>query len=214
MLGGAFPAYHIIVFDDRDATKFTQAGFPLRDTPGLYRVATTMGDWDAVVHTIGGTAQHLSGIAARADYLVNVPVLKDHNQAGVTFSLKNCYGTVDHPENMHDNYCDPMIAQVCNLTRDKVKLIVGDAIFGAHSGGPYTLPNINPPPKALFIGADPVAMDLYALWRINEARIARGRPPVSCAPDGTARHITTAGSDPYFLGDLSFTPSADMEVTI
>lgn len=213
MLDNTFPAYNIIVFDDRDTAKITQAGFIVRDTAGLYRCATTRDDW-GTARTISGTVQRLSGIAERADYIINVPVLKDHTEAGITFSLKNLYGAVDHPENMHGNSCDPMIAEVYALFSGKVRLIIGDALVGAHSGGPSTYPNINPPPKSLYIGTDPVAMDLYALWRINEARKALNRPVILASPDGAARHISTAGSSPHLLGDISFTPSADMEVTL
>ena len=44
MLGNTFPAYNVIVFDDRDQAHMIPAGYPLRDNQkdGLYRIASTM----------------------------------------------------------------------------------------------------------------------------------------------------------------------------
>jgi len=39
------------------------------------------------------------------DVIINMPILKDHQMAGVTFAMKNMYGTVDRPTR-----CTPTIA--------------------------------------------------------------------------------------------------------
>jgi uncharacterized protein (DUF362 family) len=197
MLGGTFPLYNIIVFDDRFEGKMTAAGFTLQDGPNTYRCVSTKDNWSAAVHSIGGTSQRLSKIADEADYIINVPVLKDHSEAGITFSLKNFYGIISAPGDMHGNQCDPMIAEVYSLVRNKVKLIVGDAIFGAHRGGPDANPTFIA--NTLLVGKDPVAMDLQALAMINTERQKNNMSVISAGADGEARHIYTAGQPPYSL---------------
>ncbi|MFH0922148.1 MAG: DUF362 domain-containing protein [Fibrobacterota bacterium] len=199
MLSGTFPAYNIIVFDDRTSDKFTAAGFTLRDTPGLYRCVTSRDDWSAQFAVINGVTERFSAVAESVDFIVNVPVLKDHNEAGVTFALKNFYGLIENPGLLHANFCDPFVAQVYNRYRDKVKLVVGDCIFGAHRNGPDASPTFVP--NALLVGTDPVALDVTALSMINAERARRGMAMVSAAADGHARHISTAAAAPYTLGE-------------
>jgi uncharacterized protein (DUF362 family) len=198
MLGGNFPPYNIIVFDDRAESKFTAAGFALLDQPGAVRVVTTENDWLSTSVDIAGYSQRISRIASQVDYIVNVPVLKDHNEAGITFSLKNFYGIVDNPGHMHGNKCDPMIACVYQQVAAKVCLIVGDCLFGAHVNGPDAIPTFIA--NALLVGTDPVAVDFQALAMINEERQKRPIPLISMAQDGDARHISTAAAEPYSLG--------------
>jgi len=214
MLGGTFPAYNVIVFDDRDmATQMAPSGYPARNEAGRYRCQTTKGNWISTP-AAGSTTQFLSKVVNDADYLVNIPILKVHPESGVTFSLKNYYGIISNPAGAHGNYCNPMIAEIYSLAVDKTRLIIGDAIFGSYNGDNTTPPNISPAPCSLYVGTDPVAMDLYALWRINKERQNKNRPVISCAADGMARHITTAGSAPYYLGDLGFIPSDGMETIL
>ena len=44
--------------------------------------------------------------------MINLPILKDHELAGVTFSMKNMYGVVDKPFVLHANDCNPGVADV------------------------------------------------------------------------------------------------------
>jgi uncharacterized protein (DUF362 family) len=200
MLGGAFPAYNIIVFDDREPYKFTGAGFTLKDLPGEYRCVTLRDAWSSATYDIAGVSQKLGSRLDEMDYIINVPVLKDHNEAGITFSLKNFYGIVDKPGDMHITQCDPYISEVYKLVAGKVKLIVGDCIFGAHSGGPDASPTFIL--NTILVGSDPVAMDVQALNLINTERARRNLALISLEPDGEARHLSTAASDTYRLGNI------------
>jgi hypothetical protein len=179
MLGGTFPAYNITIFDDRNP-QMTQAGFPPRDTAGMNRVMVA--PWSDESRTILETPQKLSSMLLEMDYLINVPVLKVHPYAGITFALKNYYGLIDNPSALHGNLCTP--------------------------------PNISPSPKSIYVGVDPVAMDLYALYRINKERALKNRALISREEGGDARHITIAGSAPYNLGSLAITPGSVEEKTI
>ncbi|MBL8025885.1 MAG: DUF362 domain-containing protein, partial [Fibrobacteres bacterium] len=194
---------NITIFDDRNP-QMTLAGFPERNTPGQSRILVA--PWSTESLTILQTPQKLSSMITECDYLINVPVLKVHPYAGITFALKNYYGLIDNPSALHGNLCTPGIAEVYKYAHAKTKLIVGDAIFGSYVGDNTTPPNFIP--KSIYIGSDPVAMDLYALYRINKERTLKNRALISVDGDGDARHISVAGSAPYNLGDLSFAPSS------
>ena len=57
--------------------------------------------------------------------LINLPVLKDHDGAGVTIALKNMYGAIHNPNKYHPNGCDPYVADLNMLPeiRSRMKLI-------------------------------------------------------------------------------------------
>ena len=44
--------------------------------------------------------------------VINLPILKDHELAGITFSMKNMYGVVDKPFALHANGCNPGVADL------------------------------------------------------------------------------------------------------
>ena len=40
--------------------------------------------------------------------VINLPILKDHSMSGVTFAMKNMYGVVERPQDLHaDGGCNP-----------------------------------------------------------------------------------------------------------
>lgn len=199
MLGNSYPTENVTVFDDRIESTMLKAGFTVQNTPGLPRILTSQGRWSKQTTDIAGVEQHLSNIVEETDYLISVPLLKDHSLSGITFSLKNSYGTVDKPWNLHDNHGDPFIPATYAAIADKVKLIVGDCLLAACSGGPSTPPSFAP--GAILAGTDPVAMDTYALQLINDERTNRGFAAISAQPQtGAARHIISAALPPYSLG--------------
>jgi uncharacterized protein (DUF362 family) len=230
MLGGTFNEYNIIVFDDRMLSLMTDAGYTLRDDGVHYRVACTHVNstlhqvrpattkepdaslWvDAV--TVSGISQRLSAIIKAVDYIINVPVLKDHVQAGITFSMKNLYGIIDSPSTLHATMCSPYIPALYStqvngvMVKDKIRLIIGDAIVGCITGGPAGSPTnlVN----TIVVGTDPVATDTWAMRTINTLRKARSGnlPQIGFNPSKTglpdARHIFDASLPPYSLGSTN-----------
>lgn len=201
MLSGTFPLHNIIVFDDRSTSHMKSAGFVLKDVENDYKCVTTANNWGETTYDISGNPQKLSKIVEEADYIINVPVLKNHSQSGITFSLKNYFGIINilnNPKNLHNNKCDPYISCVYKLAAEKTKLIVGDAIFGAHIKGPDGPATFVP--RSLLVATDPVAIDVCALNMINEVRDSKNMPIITMDKDGEARHITTSASDEYYLG--------------
>ena len=91
--------------------------------------------------------------------VINLPILKDHEMAGITFSMKNMYGVVDKPFLLHPNNCNPGVADVNAIpaVREKVWFTIGDAISSVYDGGPAFHPERLWYPNALVVGEDRVA---------------------------------------------------------
>jgi uncharacterized protein (DUF362 family) len=138
---------------------------------------------------VAGQTRYLSKILTQhCDHLINVPILKDHNIAGVTLSMKNHYGTVDNPGSLHGSSCNPAIADLndASAIKDKTRLIVLSALVGIYTGGPGGAPQFKP--NKLAVSFDPVAIDWYGMQMINDERSRRGMGEVTAR----ARYIQTA----------------------
>ena len=118
-----------------------------------------------------GETSHLSKILTQmSTYMINVPVLKDHGKAGITLSLKNHYGTIDNPHDLHANYCDPFVGKInaAPQIKEKTKLIICDAAFGIYKGGPLGAPQWKH--NSILASTDPVALDYTGMQIINAQR--------------------------------------------
>lgn len=136
------------------------------------------------------------------DAVVNIPVIKDHDLAGVTCALKNmAFGSIPTPWTFHSNrsgerLCDPMVPEIYALgpIKDRVRLILVDAFNIIIDGGPKG--NIRGLRKihSVFAATDPVAMDRIA-WKIIDDH--REQAKLRKLDDesrkvGRPRHVLTA----------------------
>lgn len=113
--------------------------------------------------------------------IINVPVLKDHGSAGVTNCLKNiAYGGVDNTVHIHDNGCDPYIADICAMPeiKSKMRLCVVDALRCLYEGGPSDQPKNRVNLGEIHVGADQVALDTLGYEIIEGLRAKNGLPPL------------------------------------
>ena len=154
------------------------------------------------LETFGSAGSLVSKIPARlCDGIINLPVLKDHSIAGVTFSLKNMFGAIHNPNKYHLNVGDPYIADINMLPslRNKIRLNICDAIEMQYHGGPSFMPQWRWDFNSLLVGTDRVALD-YTGWQIIEAkRKERGMP--SLREDGREpTYIATAADAHHRLG--------------
>jgi uncharacterized protein (DUF362 family) len=121
--------------------------------------------------------------------LINLPVLKHHNCAGVTLALKNLsHGLVNNVARSHisnsNNACGMFIPTVVDIPviRQKVVLNVIDGILGGYHGGPgrrvgkYLWEN-----KTLYFATDPVAVDRVGWTAIDDKREQMGMKPLALA---------------------------------
>ena len=105
------------------------------------------------------------------DAIINLPTPKQHTGAGISVALKNHYGSVNQPGRLHDNWCDPSIAElnVQGNIRQKTRLIVGAAL--KVSPADWNRPKRE---DALLLGFDPVALDTVARDILVRHREAMG----------------------------------------
>lgn len=150
-----------------------------------------------------GTARiRLSKILTRdCAMVINLPILKDHQMAGVTFSMKNMYGVIDKPFLLHANGCNPAVADLNCIPeiREKVWFTIGDAISSVYDGGPSFHPERLWYPNALIVGEDRVAVDYTAWGMIDKQRAQAGVPTLEAA-GRKPTYIATAADDAHRLG--------------
>jgi Domain of unknown function (DUF362) len=155
-------------------------------------------------------------VAQHVNKIINLPVLKHHQSAGVTICLKNMsHGFVNNVNRSHmtptANACGMFIPSVVSLPiiRQKVVLHIVDAVRASYHGGPPGRPQFIWEPKTLYFGTDPVALDKTGLKVIDAKRRQVGMQPVALAkPDnfshflnGQVEHIEIAGM--LGLGEFS-----------
>jgi uncharacterized protein (DUF362 family) len=117
-----------------------------------------------------------SALAGRTTALINVPVLKDHDLAGVGCGMKNMYGAIHNPNRYHDDNCDPFVANVSAhpYVKDKLRLVLADALTAQYHGGPARSLSHQWRPAALLAATDPVALDRIAHEMIDAKRFEHG----------------------------------------
>lgn len=192
-------AQNIIIWDrlNRD---LEEAGFSINYRGrGVRCFGNDAVGFENSLETFGSAASLVSKIPARlCDGIINLPVLKDHSIAGVTFSLKNMFGAIHNPNKYHLNVGDPYIPDVNMLPslRYKIRLTIGDAIEAQYHGGPSYLPQWRWDLNSLLLSTDRVALD-YTGWKIIEAKRKErgmpslreeGRQPTYIATAADARH--------------------------
>ena len=117
--------------------------------------------------------------------LVNLPILKHHNSAGVTMALKNLsHGLVNNVNRSHINKrlnaCNVYIPAVVDtpIIREKTVLHIMDGIKGGYHDGPGVAPKYVWQHKKMYFATDPVALDKIGLKVVNAKRAEVGMPPV------------------------------------
>lgn len=118
---------------------------------------------------VNNVSAYIAADLAEATYLINMPLLRTHQMAGASLSLKNHLGSTCSPENFHGTFFNTTNNGLVYLNsnsniKDKTVLVWDDAIYGLKTNGPYGYPDgaegiRNPYPNAFFLSVDPVAID-------------------------------------------------------
>lgn len=148
-------------------------------------------------------------VTKQINKLINLPVLKHHQSAGVTIALKNMsHGMVNNVNRSHVtgtlNACGVFIPSVVSLPviREKAVLHICDAVKAGYHGGPGTNPKYIWEHKTLYFSTDPVALDKTG-WKVIDARRQQmGMLPIALSkPDDDSHflncqveHIEIAGN--------------------
>jgi len=192
-----------IVVWDRDSDELERVGF--RVATGGNRVqcfGTDRVDYEPELAMYGSVGSRLSKILTqRCNVLINVPVLKDHDGAGVTMALKNMYGVIHNPNKYHPNGCNPYIADLNMLPeiRSKMRLTICDATTACFEGGPGYKPEYSWKNNALIVSQDPVALD-YTGWQIIERKRAEKGLKTLEGDKRAPHYIATAADAQHRLG--------------
>lgn len=200
--GAGVRAQDIIIFD-RDTEELERAGF--RICAGGKQIQCLGSDrvgYEEDLSEFGEVGSRVSRILTRqCDVLINVPVLKDHDGAGVSIALKNMYGVIHNPNKYHPDGCDPYVADVNMLPeiRSRLRLHICDATTACYEGGPAFKPEFTWRENALFLSEDPVALDQTGWQWIERKRAEKGLKTLD--NEGRAPHyIATAADSEHRLG--------------
>lgn len=192
-----------IVVWDRDSDEMEHVGFHV--STGGNRVqcfGTDRVDYEQKLVTHGSVGSRLSKILTqRCNVLINIPVLKDHDGAGVTIALKNMYGVIHNPNKYHPNGCNPYIADLNMLPeiRTRMRLTICDATTACFEGGPGYKPEYSWKNNAVIVSQDPVALD-YTGWQIIERKRAEKGLTTLEGDKRGPHYIATAADAQHRLG--------------
>jgi uncharacterized protein (DUF362 family) len=168
-----------ILIWDRMTEELDRAGFTIRSSGGVRCFGTDALGYERDLRMVGSIGSCFSRILTDfCTALVNVPVLKDHDLAGVTLGMKNFFGAIHNPNKYHDNSCSPYVADLNShsLIRDKLRLIVCDGLIALCHGGPAYKGRWVWNYRGLLIGLDPVALDRVGAGIIGKRRHEVGLP--------------------------------------
>jgi uncharacterized protein (DUF362 family) len=192
-----------IIIWDRNARDLEACGLTISTDPNRIRCfGSDVSGYEEAEEKWGSSHARFSRILTReCAMVINLPILKDHSMSGVTFAMKNMYGVVERPQDLHGGGCNPGVADLnaFPVVRQKIKLTIGDAMTSVYEGGPGFRPEHLWQPNALIVGEDRVAIDQIAWGILDKKRIevglktleAAGRPP---------RYIATAADTTHALG--------------
>ncbi len=147
-------------------------------------------------------------LTSQCDYIINIPVIKQHNLCGATGTLKLYYATIPLldallrrgngvpsrkeinliEKKIHTNNGNPQIAELAAnpILRKKTCLHVGDALLSMYDGGPFGPPQwIN---GQILISQDPVSIDYQSFQIIERKRKEKGLESITL----WAKYIQTA----------------------
>jgi len=195
----------ILVFD-RLTAELETCGFPVNKAgAGVRCYGTDEVGYDREPTTVKEVGTCFSRIVSEwCDTIINVPVLKDHDLAGLTGALKNHYGSINNPNKLHgqpEDHCSPYIADLncAEVLRGKQHLIVYDALMVCYQGGPGYKPATTVPYGTLMAATDPVAADTVGLKLLDELRAEHGLPAVA-GSERDPKYLAVAADEGHQLG--------------
>jgi len=176
-------ADRIIVWD-RLSDELTRAGFTVRRNSTEYLCVGTDGRYSREEEDIlehGEIGSFLSPILRQCSALISLPILKDHDLAGVTIGMKNFFGAIHNPNKYHFANQHAAIADLSNAPpiRRKLRITICDATRIGYEAGPGYKPQYTQRPGMILASCDPVALDYVGWQKIEELRKAHERKPLA-----------------------------------
>ena len=197
-----------IIIWDRFENHLLNAGYPIRQDEG--EVQTIASDTEGIGYddevfyesekdsvnrreNESTRSRYSRIVTEHVNVLINVPVLKHHEMAGISGCLKNlAFGSVDNTRRFHAKplYCNPAIAEILEhkVLKDKLALNIVDGLVASFDRGPTYHAESTWNYGSLFVSTDPVILDVLVLQTVNQKREEMELDSVS----KLANHINTA----------------------
>ncbi len=209
------PERNLVIYD-RSTDELRRSGYPVNTGAGLQCYGSDQRGYDREPTTAGEVGSCFSRIVSEdCTALINLPLLKDHDVAGVSISLKNHFGSINNPNKLHLDHCCPYAADVnlAPVLRKKQRLVVCDALEAIYDGGPTYRPATTHSYGGLLIATDPVALDRVG-WQIIESLRAKAGLKTLRAAGREPRYIAVAGDSQHRLGVSDLGRIRKIEVTV
>ncbi len=187
------PAQQIVIFDAQ-SDEMKTAGFTLSEAESGVRVVGTDKRYTKKYKILDDDFE-FSDWVENCDALINMPLLKAHMITGMSFALKNHYGTISYPDGLHYPYEEKMAAlNAVPPIRERTRLILGD-ILTTNLKTEYSWPYWRDAVKtnSIFMSFDPVAHDTMGFQVFSQTLTDNGMNPESnagmCTPylEGAAK---------------------------
>ena len=197
-----------IIIWDRFESHLLNAGYPIRQDEG--EVQTIASDTEGIGYddevfyesekdsvnrreNESTRSRYSRIVTEHVNVLINVPVLKHHEMAGISGCLKNlAFGSVDNTRRFHAKplHCNPAIAEILEhkVLKDKLALNIVDGLVASFDRGPTYHAESTWKYGSLFVSTDPVILDVLVLQTVNQKREEMELGSVS----KLANHINTA----------------------
>ncbi len=194
MLGG-FPAANITIFERHSFSGVGYSTSYFGHNVNLVR-DSSFPNLGYTIHCDGKDRPYSKSLYD-ADYLINMPVLKDHScssSLNLTLAFKNHMGTVNPGGSLgiHCNKDAVLDIMASSVMTTKQRLVILDALYAVYNGGPGGNPQATP--QKILLSQDPVAIDAQGRILINNLRTANSLSPKN------ATYIDQAAAPPYSLG--------------
>ncbi len=169
-----------IIIWDRFSRELDEAGYTLSmGGSGIQCYGTDEAGYSRELYEHDSVASLFSRILTdRCNKVINVPILKHHGICGMTFAMKNHFGSINNPNKYHLNSCEPYIGHLNSMQviRRREALIVGDMTKIQADGGPSHKSKWAVRYGRVLVGTDPVAVDRTALDILQDVRKSMGIP--------------------------------------
>jgi len=179
LIDAGIPSDNLLVYD-YGTSGLEVAGFKVSEKgPGIRCYGLGM-DYTQDETLSEGLTVPLTNILKKADAVINVPILKTHSLAGITFALKNHYGSVLTPSALHNvTRLLPALNALPNI-KDKTRLVIGDILEACLMfTGSFLYWQSDYVGDSILMSFDPVAHDAVGMEIFKQLKADKGQSSVA-----------------------------------
>lgn len=199
MINGTYKVDQITIFDRHDLGSH---GYTTEEFTFNGRTPYITGNNDANSGYYVWQNHQLSNHILNADYVINIPALKSHNEPlnMITVAMKNHYGSCSPASLCGDIPGMQALNSDINI-KEKTALVVTSALKATYNGGPGTAPQYwftfpDGTPNTILMTTDPVTNEYWSRDMINHERT----DPIHDWDPKLCPWIEQASGVPYQIG--------------